>query len=204
MKGTDGHTPSTAPPSTAVRRRPRGRNDPQRPERIVQAAIDVIVTSGIEGLSHRVIARQAGVPLGSTTYYFESLDDIVVAATRKAIEDDTAVINAWAAGIRRKGDLVPALASRIIDEAAHRERSIAYYRLYLGAAVRPELQDLAYRWARVMTEVLERFVDAETAETLSALYDALVMRVLIMGGRVTQHDVQRILRVVVEGSPAST
>lgn len=187
-----------------VARRPRGRNDPRRAERIVDAAIDVIVSKGIEGLSHRAIAAAAGVPLGSTTYYFETLDDIVMAATKEAIERDTAVLDAWAAGIKRKEDLVSALTERVFDEASHRERSIAYYRLYLGAAARPELQELAYTWARVMTEILEEFVDDETAEALSTLYDALVMRVLIMGGRVTRRDVERILHVVAEGRRPST
>lgn len=187
-----------------VSRRPRGRNDPRRAERIVEAAIDVIVKEGIEGLSHRAIAAEAGVPLGSTTYYFETLDDIVLAATEKAIERDTAVLTAWAETVEGKGDLVSALEERIFDEAAHRERSIAYYRLYLGAVARPALQELAYKWARVMTEILKEFVDEETAEALSTVYDALVMRVLITGGRTTHDDVARILHVVAEGPrPAS-
>lgn len=55
-------------------------NDPQRKERITQAALDIIAVAGVRGASHRAIAREADVPLGSVTYHFATMDDILVAA----------------------------------------------------------------------------------------------------------------------------
>lgn len=60
------------------------RYDPDRRQRIVDAAIRVVGAKGIAGLSHRSVAAEADVPLGSTTYHFKTLDDLLVAALRQA------------------------------------------------------------------------------------------------------------------------
>lgn len=63
------------------------RHDPERRERIIEAAIRVVGAHGIAGLSHRSVAAEADVPLGSTTYHFASLDELLVAALRRCNEN---------------------------------------------------------------------------------------------------------------------
>ena len=48
--------------------------------RIVKAASDIIMEDGCAALSHRAIAKRAGVSLSSTTHHFQSLNDILLAA----------------------------------------------------------------------------------------------------------------------------
>lgn len=55
-------------------------NDPERRTRILQAALEVIASEGVHAASYRRIAAQAGVPLGSTTYYFSDLETLIVSA----------------------------------------------------------------------------------------------------------------------------
>ena len=55
-------------------------NDPGRRARILQATLEVITADGVAGASYRGIAAHAGVPLGSMTYYFPSLEGLIVAA----------------------------------------------------------------------------------------------------------------------------
>ncbi|GLY00523.1 MULTISPECIES: TetR family transcriptional regulator [Actinoplanes] len=52
-------------------------NDPLRKQRILDAAQAVIAEHGVHRTTHRRIAETAGVPLGSLTYHFGSLDDIL-------------------------------------------------------------------------------------------------------------------------------
>ena len=52
-------------------------NDPDRRERILDAALDVIADVGVHATTHRRIAAQADVPLGSLTYYFDGLHQIL-------------------------------------------------------------------------------------------------------------------------------
>ncbi|MGW1284542.1 TetR/AcrR family transcriptional regulator, partial [Streptomyces sp. NPDC002586] len=51
------------------------RHDPERRQRIIDAAIRVVGRDGIAGLSHRSVAAEADVPLGSTTYHFATLEE---------------------------------------------------------------------------------------------------------------------------------
>ncbi|MFG1604917.1 TetR/AcrR family transcriptional regulator [Actinoplanes sp. NPDC049265] len=58
-------------------------NDPLRKERILDAALTVIAGRGVHGTTHRRIAAEAGVPLGSLTYHFDGLDGIIEQAFQR-------------------------------------------------------------------------------------------------------------------------
>ncbi|MCC8367901.1 hypothetical protein J8V57_16755, partial [Xenorhabdus sp. PB61.4] len=47
---------------------------------ILDAVQVVICRDGIYECNHRAVAAEAGVPLGTTTYYFKTLDDMLRAA----------------------------------------------------------------------------------------------------------------------------
>src|SRR5690349_22935278 len=47
---------------------------------LVEAAAELLVEGGFDAVRHRAVAERAGLPLASTTYYFDSLDELVTAA----------------------------------------------------------------------------------------------------------------------------
>lgn len=55
-------------------------NDPDRRTKILDAALDVVASHGVPRTTHRRIAEQASVPLGSLTYHFDGLDAIIEGA----------------------------------------------------------------------------------------------------------------------------
>ena len=65
------------------RQKPRRRYDPDRRANISDAALDVVAEHGVAGTTYRKIAERAGVPLGSLTYHFESLDELLGEAFTK-------------------------------------------------------------------------------------------------------------------------
>lgn len=71
------------------------RYDPDRRQRIIDAAIRIAEHKGIAGLSHRTVAAEADVPLGSTTYHFASLDDLLVAALRQVTREPRSAMTDW-------------------------------------------------------------------------------------------------------------
>ena len=52
----------------------------RRRQALVEAAAELLVDGGFDAVRHRAVAERAGLPLASTTYYFQSLDELVVAA----------------------------------------------------------------------------------------------------------------------------
>jgi len=53
------------------------RYDPERRSRIIDVCLEVIAEVGIAGVSHRRVAAAADVPLGSMTYHFSGMDELL-------------------------------------------------------------------------------------------------------------------------------
>lgn len=52
----------------------------RRRQALVEAASELLVQGGFDAVRHRAVAERAGLPLASTTYYFDSLDELITAA----------------------------------------------------------------------------------------------------------------------------
>ncbi|MCX4509801.1 TetR family transcriptional regulator [Streptomyces sp. NBC_01619] len=156
------------------------RYDPDRRQRIIDAAIRVVGRSGIAGLSHRTVAAEADVPLGSTTYHFASLDELLVAALRQANEGFAAAVRESGALVDPGSDLARELA-RLMGEWLGGERTGVEleYELYLAALRRPALRPVAAEWADGVAESLARRSDPATARALVALMDGICLQVLL-------------------------
>jgi len=61
-------------------RRALRKGSEQRRIQILQATLRIIVREGIRGVRHRAVAKEAGVPLAATTYYFKDLDELIADA----------------------------------------------------------------------------------------------------------------------------
>ncbi|MFB8209791.1 MULTISPECIES: TetR/AcrR family transcriptional regulator [unclassified Streptomyces] len=158
------------------------RYDPERRDRIIDAAIRVAGERGIAGLSHRSVAAEADVPLGSTTYHFASLDELLVAALRRTNENFAAVLRGSVALADPEADLATELA-RLLGEffAGGRGRAELEYELYLAAVRRPALRPVAAEWTDGVTDLLRPRTDPATARALVALMDGICIQVLLTG-----------------------
>lgn len=171
------------------------RYDPDRRQRITDAAIRIVELKGIDALSHRTVAAEADVPLGSTTYHFASLDDLLVAALEQVNCEPQTAIRSWSEALEGGESLVDGL-TRIMEEYASGGRgSIRLeYELYLAALRRPPLQPLAAEWLDDMVEVLARHTgDFPTARALVALIDGLLLQFLLTDRPFDREEVRSVL-----------
>lgn len=63
-----------------------------RQAQILQAALDLLATKGISGVSMRAVAREANVALGLVHYYFDDKTALIAAALRRVGEMDVAIL----------------------------------------------------------------------------------------------------------------
>ena len=178
--------------------RPR-RTDPHRKERILDAAIAVLAERGVAGATHRLIAAAADVPLGSLTYHFESLEDLRAQAFTRLAERVTVSYEAHFTDVTTTEDLVDAVTDLIHDAVgADAAEWAVTYELYLAALRDPALRVVTEGWMRASRAVLERFVDPDTARSLDALIEGLVMHRMLSTAPATRNQtrtaVRRILR----------
>ncbi|GAA3857659.1 TetR/AcrR family transcriptional regulator [Streptomyces sp. NPDC003631] len=157
------------------------RYDPERRQRIIDAAIRVVGEKGIAGLSHRSVAAEADVPLGSTTYHFATLDELMVAALRQTNEGFAKALAA--SGLEdAEGDLAADLARALGTWLGGDRTGVELeYELYLAALRRSALRPVAAEWTEETAERLARRTDPVTARALLALMDGICLQVLLTG-----------------------
>ncbi|MFJ4846115.1 MULTISPECIES: TetR/AcrR family transcriptional regulator [unclassified Streptomyces] len=186
------------------------RYDPERRQRLIDAAIRVVGERGIAGLSHRAVAAEADVPLGSTTYHFATLDDLLVAALRQCNEAflrETQERGLLVAGPGGGGghddhgdrdDLAAELA-RFTEETVTRDRPRAQleYELYLAALRHEALRPVAAEWVDLMADLLSARTDPVTARALAALVDGMCLQALLTGRDVDREEARAIFARVI-------
>ncbi|WP_369201635.1 TetR/AcrR family transcriptional regulator [Streptomyces sp. PU-14G] len=170
----------------------RGPADPERRERIMAATERILLENGITGLSHRTVAREADVPLGSTTYYFATLDDLLDAAIHRLSERYARTLHEWgeALGEVSPGELVEALADLVVRQLRdNRAELVLSFELSTAAMRRPELRDSALLYAETEREVLSAHTDEQTARALSRVLDGLLLQSLAAAAPPTRADI---------------
>jgi DNA-binding transcriptional regulator YbjK len=151
-------TRASAPPHRAAA--PRGTT---RRRELLEATVRVIGRGGVAAVDHRAVAAEAGVPLGSTTYYFDSKDDMVAQALNYVADREAERLRTEAE--RSLRDVGPAaLPARLADVLIHawagdRTVLLAQYELYLESARRADLRPAAERWDSAYRELLQHALE---------------------------------------------
>lgn len=188
-------TATTRPPAP---RRTR-RHDPGRRDRLINAALHVIAERGVAGTTHREIARAADVPLGSMTYHFTSLDEVLAEAfTRHA--DSVARLFDEHLGAARDRDAAIQAVITLVSEAllGSQHDLVLSVELYVAAARNPALRAVTQAWMARSRQALERHFDPTTARELDALIEGLVLHSALSTDPMTpgqiRHAIDRFLR----------
>ncbi|MFG3206528.1 TetR/AcrR family transcriptional regulator [Streptomyces sp. NPDC048192] len=155
------------------------RHDPERRTRILDAALDVLVTDGAAGMTHRKVAARADVPLGSVTYHFASLAELQKQAFAWYVEQRTAEFEGLFTEVKTREDLIGVLVELVQGGPSRRRSAVLGFELHLAALRDPALRALTQKWTRDSRAVLARFTGSETAGRLDALLEGLIMHALL-------------------------
>jgi len=171
--------------------------DVDRRTAILDGALEVLAEQGMRGLTHRAVDAAAGLPPGSTSYYFRSRAALVTGCVQRLVErdltEDVATVDAAVPGA---GPDLPAVLAGALTAVGvrmatvERQRTLARYELSLAAvrdaALRAELVAGGDTIRRRGTALLARAGITEpdaAAEELAALLDGLVYTALVRGPR---------------------
>ncbi|MCU1679572.1 MAG: TetR family transcriptional regulator [Amycolatopsis sp.] len=192
----------TSKSATAGPKRLRGPNDPDRRAKIAKAAIEVVAERGVGGLTHRAVAAAADVPLGSTTYHFATLDDLLEVALHEAAEANVRQLTEWERGLGEGVDFSAALADLVMGYLDDQNpRTIVEYDLYVAALHRPRLRAASAAWDNALTQLFGSRTDALTGRVLAALFCGLVMQVVLADPPPKRHEIDALFRRAIEGPP---
>jgi DNA-binding transcriptional regulator YbjK len=122
--------------------RPRRARGEQRRKQLLDAAIEVILESGVSAATHRAIAARAGVPAASTTYFFPSIDALIGEALVGVLAIELERLGQLQERINKEGmstaDAIDAYVE--VAMAMTPGNVIAQIEMYLSAPRRPSLK----------------------------------------------------------------
>ena len=163
---------SQAATRAPARPRPRGA---ARRDALLDAVLRIVAEVGTDAVTHRRVAEEAGLPLASTTYWFESKEHLLTAALERAADRDIERLNEFRTD--PAGTVDPADASDSADaddplalaidvilgpleerDQCNRGSLLAIYALMLEAARRPALRAINRRWTEAYLDVLARLL----------------------------------------------
>ena len=163
---------------------------------LVSAAAALLCEGGFDAVRHRAVARRAGLPLAATTYYFSSLDDLIVKAVEHVGALEAQQLRERVAALSRRRRGAESTADVLVDllvgedpDSRVSEQLISRYERYIACARQPALRQVQRRILQQRTDavvqVVERSGRAVRAELVTALVcavDGAVVAALVDDG----------------------
>src|SRR6476619_5717058 len=136
------------------------------------AAADLLCEGGFDAVRHRAVARRAGLPLAATTYYFSSLDDLIVKAVEHVGTLEAQQLRERVAGLSRRRRAAEATVDVLVDllvgedacvgdepETQVSEQLISRYERYIACARQPALREVQRRILQQRTDAVVQVVE---------------------------------------------
>lgn len=134
---------------------------------LLEATLQLVGEGGLSAVTHRAVERAAGLPHGSTTYYFKTKQQLLEAAVERLLEVDRAradeVVHAISRTLASRRPLaqldLDAIAAAIVAWLEQdRVYQLARYELFVESARRPELKAPMAAGGEAFLRVLEPIV----------------------------------------------
>lgn len=176
----------TAPARTA---RPRSKNDPLRRQRIIDATARIIGQKGIGAVTFRSVAAEAGVPLGSTTYYFTDKDDLltstIVSLKAKSNAHFEEVLDGYVPRFGIAGGI-----ARMMEEITTdwRESLFEGYGVYVSTFSQQSLRTVVADWT--MVELVGRHCALDAARPIAFYMEGILAQVVLGNTEITAEEVE--------------
>jgi len=165
----------------------------RRRQTLVEAAAALLVERGFDAVRHRAVAERAELPLASTTYYFDSLDELVAAAVEHHGRAELVRGQALLAALPTQPRGVESVVDLVLDQllgppAGDRDAELVllrYERLvatFRRPYLRPLMRTLGGELRGLLLEVFVRSgfeFDARRVEQVIAIVDGAVVNALI-------------------------
>lgn len=162
----------------------------ERRDAVLDAAIALVGENGIGAVTHRAVAARAGVSPATTSYFFASIDELMIAAMRRVADTIISQIQQLAAHLAAAESEPSAtfdlLVGVLLAEPA--ASTIAQFETYLQASRRPELRPDVDRvlaaFEQLTCDLLESVgAPCANAGAFVALADGFALHRIATGGR---------------------
>ena len=151
-------------------------NDPDRKTRILDATLEVIAEHGVYRTTHRRIAARAQVPLGSVTYHFTNLDDVLARSFARLVDHMSAQYRERMENAFSRAEAEAAVVDLICGPTyAPKEQVVLLFEMYAYAHHNGAVADLTRSWLYTSRESLAPHFSPDMAKALDVLIEGWPM-----------------------------
>src|SRR5712664_3441367 len=123
----------------------------ERERPLMEATLRIIGRTGLDGVTHRAVATEAGMSVGAVTHHFETRDVLVDAALRFALTREMSRLRALALSLQSKAFDAEAWVEALVNWYSRElkteaETHIACYEAFLAAARGARHRPVVIEW----------------------------------------------------------
>lgn len=174
-----------------------GRRDPEgRRTAILEAAAELISERGVGALTHRAVATRAHVAVGSTTQYFDSIEDLRDKALQHLADETDEELAAIAAIFDSPGDTDTVIrqCAQIMHDFLCDPRQVHGNLAVISTAMTdPSLRRLALQWSDQLTDILAEHVGRSRAAAAVAYIDGITVHAALHDTPVSSGEITAVL-----------
>jgi DNA-binding transcriptional regulator YbjK len=186
----------------SLKKKSARRTDPNRRDRLIDVALDVIAEHGTAGTTHRKVAEAGNVPLGSMTYHFKDMEELLVAAFRRFTERITRVYNEAMASARTSEQATSIIAELLCEGRWLSQQDVVVVcELYVFAIRTPEARVMFGEWAALSMQVMEEHYPPDIARQLESIVGGLILTNYFAPKPLGRDEVQSLIAKIT--APAS-
>lgn len=127
---------------------------------IIAAVIQIIGVKGVSAVTHRAVAKRAGVSLAATTYYFQSRDEMIESAFLTLIRDGIKTMSRFIEELKNSKTEKNAVFAKYLDEvigekSGNRINYIATLELLLESSRSNKYRSIISKYSKVHSNLLK-------------------------------------------------
>jgi DNA-binding transcriptional regulator YbjK len=186
----------------------------ERERPLMEATLRIIGRTGVDGVTHRAVATEAGMSVGAVTHHFETRDVLVDAALRFALTREMNRLRALAFSLQSKAFDVEAWVEALVswysrELKTEAETHIACYEAFLAAARSTRHRPIVTEWFETWRQSAELALRAagssdprRHADLFVSALIGMVLRQLAMPRRTFRREAKATLLELVRNSTA--
>jgi DNA-binding transcriptional regulator YbjK len=183
----------------------------ERERPLMEATLRIIGRAGLDGVTHRAVAAEAGMSLGAVTHHFATRDVLVDAALRFALAREVDRLRALALSLQSKALDVEAWIESLVawyarELQSRAETHIACYEAFLAAARSARHRPIVVEWFETWRQSAELALRAagssdpsRHAELFVSALIGMVLQQLAVPRRSFRKDAKASLLELVRG-----
>lgn len=166
------------------------RHDPDRRDRIIDTALDVIAQHGVVGTTHRKVAEAADVPLGAMTYYFDGIEELLHEAFTRLADTMAQQFRSMLESATTQDEARQAIVDWACSEMWKSERNLVLaFEFTAFAARQPRMRAPLQRWMGLSESYLSQHFGSTTAKMLDAFVDGLAMHNIMGNHHISREEI---------------